>query len=112
SMSSRSFFPLYTSPASLFILSLHDALPIFHLYFNVIGTITFLILFFVLQIFISMPFLNDSINEFYIAVVHTVFNVVCTLALLPLDRKSTRLNSSHVSISYPVFCVKKENRRV
>src|SRR5207249_7622422 len=24
----------------------------------------------------------------------------------PLDRKSTRLNSSHVSISYAVFCLK------
>src|SRR5699024_12478079 len=27
------------------------------------------------------------------------------------DRKSTRLNSSHVSISYAVFCSKKENDR-
>src|SRR5438067_9260973 len=26
----------------------------------------------------------------------------------PLDRKSTRLNSSHVSISYAVFCLKKK----
>src|SRR6266704_5781345 len=26
------------------------------------------------------------------------------------DRKSTRLNSSHVSISYAVFCWKKKNR--
>src|SRR5690606_18006278 len=26
---------------------------------------------------------------------------------LPLDRKSTRLNSSHVKISYAVFCLKK-----
>src|SRR5699024_11541831 len=25
------------------------------------------------------------------------------------DRKSTRLNSSHVSISYAVFCLKKQN---
>src|SRR5690242_21426954 len=28
-----------------------------------------------------------------------------------LDRKSTRLNSSHMSISYAVFCLKKKNRR-
>src|SRR5438067_5898521 len=28
------------------------------------------------------------------------------------DRKSTRLNSSHVSISYAVFCLKKKNRPV
>src|SRR3712207_8722186 len=26
---------------------------------------------------------------------------------LPLDRKSTRLNSSHANISYAVFCLKK-----
>src|SRR5699024_11950290 len=26
-----------------------------------------------------------------------------------VDRKSTRLNSSHVSISYAVFCLKKKN---
>src|SRR5690348_17916211 len=28
-----------------------------------------------------------------------------------LDRKSTRLNSSHPSISYAVFCLKKKNKR-
>src|SRR5690606_41722670 len=29
--------------------------------------------------------------------------------ILILDRKSTRLNSSHVKISYAVFCLKKKN---
>src|SRR3989337_2106920 len=29
---------------------------------------------------------------------------------LSLDRKSTRLNSSHGSISYAVFCLKKKNK--
>src|SRR5258708_24161123 len=33
------------------------------------------------------------------------------LALAALDRKSTRLNSSHQIISYAVFCLKKKNRR-
>src|SRR5947209_12608773 len=28
----------------------------------------------------------------------------------PVDRKSTRLNSSHANISYAVFCLKKKNR--
>src|SRR5690606_24501195 len=28
-----------------------------------------------------------------------------------IDRKSTRLNSSHVKISYAVFCLKKKNKR-
>src|SRR5699024_11810989 len=30
------------------------------------------------------------------------------ICFLPLDRKSARLNSSHVSISYAVFCLKKK----
>src|SRR5699024_12440014 len=38
----------------------------------------------------------------------------CRRATLPAlgyaDRKSTRLNSSHVSISYAVFCLKKKKR--
>src|SRR5690606_41716487 len=29
----------------------------------------------------------------------------------PIDRKSTRLNSSHVKISYAVFCLKKKKKR-
>src|SRR5215813_6740182 len=29
---------------------------------------------------------------------------------MPKDRKSTRLNSSHVRISYAVFCLKKKNK--
>src|SRR5690349_22601249 len=33
--------------------------------------------------------------------------VYYNLGLLFLDRKSTRLNSSHVEISYAVFCLKK-----
>src|SRR5436309_7378326 len=34
------------------------------------------------------------------------------VAQLRLDRKSTRLNSSHVKISYAVFCLKKKKRRI
>src|SRR2546427_2990859 len=30
---------------------------------------------------------------------------------LPVDRKSTRLNSSHSQISYAVFCLKKKKKR-
>src|SRR2546426_7271763 len=30
--------------------------------------------------------------------------------LFPQDRKSTRLNSSHLVISYAVFCLKKKNK--
>src|SRR5262245_64133620 len=31
--------------------------------------------------------------------------------LLHLDRKSTRLNSSHLGISYAVFCLKKKKKK-
>ena len=33
---------------------------------------------------------------------------VTYLSIIALDRKSTRLNSSHVVISYAVFCLKKK----
>src|SRR5438477_12817681 len=32
--------------------------------------------------------------------------------LTELDRKSTRLNSSHMSISYAVFCLKKKKKKI
>src|SRR5690242_21605324 len=39
-------------------------------------------------------------------------SVVATeLATNALDRKSTRLNSSHMSISYAVFCLKKKKKK-
>src|SRR5437763_9250212 len=34
------------------------------------------------------------------------------ISLLPGDRKSTRLNSSHRCISYAVFCLKKKKRTI
>src|SRR5690625_6553517 len=33
-------------------------------------------------------------------------------AAVDLDRKSTRLNSSHVAISYAVFCLKKKKKQI
>src|SRR5690606_41636612 len=38
----------------------------------------------------------------------TEFRVADDNLFLQLDRKSTRLNSSHVKISYAVFCLKKK----
>src|SRR5690625_6290142 len=39
---------------------------------------------------------------------HQIASTRENMELLILDRKSTRLNSSHVAISYAVFCLKKE----
>src|SRR5437868_10391820 len=40
----------------------------------------------------------------------TVFPPIAERTRARRDRKSTRLNSSHVSISYAVFCLKKKKR--
>src|SRR5689334_24339548 len=37
--------------------------------------------------------------------------VICARMQFQLDRKSTRLNSSHSSISYAVFCLKKKKKK-
>src|SRR5262245_64681366 len=43
----------------------------------------------------------------------SILAVTIALALwYGLDRKSTRLNSSHLGISYAVFCLKKKNNNV
>src|SRR5437870_9750542 len=44
------------------------------------------------------------------AVVLIVCAEVGGASMVRLDRKSTRLNSSHVAISYAVFCLKKKNK--
>src|SRR5256885_3993701 len=38
--------------------------------------------------------------------------VVASVGVVVGDRKSTRLNSSHLVISYAVFCLKKKNRLI
>src|SRR5437773_5816592 len=48
-----------------------------------------------------------------VSIVQRVFHVrhrAVAIGLVYLDRKSTRLNSSHITISYAVFCLKKKNK--
>lgn len=56
---------------------------IVHLMFNIIGTIICLILFVLIDTILQPPLLNDPANQFNIAVCHTLFNIVCTVVLLP-----------------------------
>src|SRR5699024_11412560 len=42
--------------------------------------------------------------------IHRLMNKITIITDSHQDRKSTRLNSSHVSISYVVFCLKKKNK--
>lgn len=62
-----------------------------HLYFNVIGTITFMVIFYTLNAFVHFDFLADPANGAGIAVVHTCFNIFATLLLLPFSRVLERL---------------------
>src|SRR2546422_8969602 len=83
------FFFNDTATTEIYTLSLHDALPIF-----------------------PGPEidLSDATAPLPIgAILEASFNEAVTeLALL--DRKSTRLNSSHGYISYAVFCLKKKKK--
>ena len=56
-----------------------------HLYFNIIGVILFLTSFTILNSIFSFAFVNDPVNAFYIAIVHTSFNLATTMVLLPFN---------------------------
>lgn len=62
-----------------------------HLYFNIIGTLVMLIAFYTINAFVQFPFLEDSVNETNIAVVHTLFNVMATSVLLPFNKLLEKL---------------------
>lgn len=62
-----------------------------HLYFNIIGTVLFMIVFYTLNAFVHFAFLDTAANAAGIAVVHSVFNVAATLCLLPFHRGLEKL---------------------
>src|SRR5258708_8735772 len=77
------FFFNDTATTEIYTLSLHDALPIFS---RQIGAMQ----------------LRAQVAKEILANLQRVEHL--------LDRKSTRLNSSHQIISYAVFCLKKKNK--
>src|SRR5262245_64110669 len=97
----RSSFFSDTAPTQIYTLSLHDALPILSLHPSALDTGRI-----------------DSIK--WIARKKAPFNSLPKrLFQHPVlvvdagrDRKSTRLNSSHLGISYAVFCLKKKNKNI
>ncbi len=62
-----------------------------HLSFNMIGTISFLCVFYLINFIVGLPFINDTIDEFGIAVVHTLFNVFSTIIMLPFTKQLEKL---------------------
>lgn len=57
-----------------------------HLYFNLIGTIVFMAVFYLVNAVVHFSFLSRAADAAGIAVVHTVFNVAATLLWLPFNR--------------------------
>src|SRR5690348_18078312 len=99
------FFFHDTTPTELYTLSLHDALPIYPS--NVAHIPPQLAAF-------PKAWMDDltltgkmSLRE-WIEIAASL-HVDGVELYFDLDRKSTRLNSSHPSISYAVFCLKKKN---
>ncbi len=62
-----------------------------HFYFNLIGTIIFLALFYVLDAIIGFGFTATSINGAEIAMIHTVFNLTSTAIMLPFGNQLAKL---------------------
>lgn len=62
-----------------------------HLYFNLIGTIIFLVLFYAGNAIFSFPFTNDVVGAADIALVHSIFNIFTTVILLPFTKTLERL---------------------
>src|SRR5690606_39613183 len=97
---------LLTEPATpeIYTLSLHDALPIYRILgAALLGRDAGEVL-----SAVQMAMLGQLP---YQQVRDAIFTHPTMAEGLNLDRKSTRLNSSHVKISYAVFCLKKKKKR-
>ena len=55
-----------------------------HLYFNLIGVIIFAAIFYGIGAFVPWGFLTETMGEVNIAMIHTTFNVITTIIMLPL----------------------------
>lgn len=64
---------------------------IVHLYFNCIGTVLFLCLFYLLNSFIDFSFMEVAIDSTGIAIIHSCFNVLATLVFLPFTKQLEKL---------------------
>ena len=62
-----------------------------HLYFNIIGTIVFMVLFYLGNAIFRFDFTNEVVDAAGIALIHTTFNVFATLVLLPFAKQLERL---------------------
>lgn len=62
-----------------------------HLYFNLIGTVLFMVAFYTINHFVNFEFLNETVGAAGIAVVHSLFNIGCAVVLFPFANKLVSL---------------------
>ena len=62
-----------------------------HLYFNLIGTLVFMAVFYAVNHFVQFAFLSDTANGAVIAVIHSLFNIASTIVLLPASELLVKL---------------------
>lgn len=62
-----------------------------HLYFNLIGTVVFMIVFYAINAVFPFAFLDDTANAAGIAVIHTGFNIIATVCWLPFAKVLEKL---------------------
>lgn len=62
-----------------------------HLLFNVLGTIMGLILFIAVDLIFSPAIFDESATRFGIAICHTIFNILCTVTLLPQGKNLEKI---------------------
>ena len=70
-----------------------------HLYFNIIGTIIFMLVFYLGNAFFHFSFTNETVGVAGIAAIHTVFNIFATLVLLPFTKGLEKLAYLTIPVS-------------
>ena len=62
-----------------------------HLYFNLIGTVVFMSLFYLINTAVHFPFMTQMATPATIAITHSVFNITATVAWLPFSNLLVKL---------------------
>ena len=62
-----------------------------HLSFNILGTIVCMTVFYLINGIFDISIIKDSASEFGIAIIHTLFNVICTVILFPFANQLEKL---------------------
>ena len=66
---------------------------VIHLLFNIIGTVIFVIIFYLLDMAMSFTFMEKSANAVGIAAIHSLFNISCCIVLYPFTELLVRIST-------------------